>query len=74
MKATVKTIGRMYHVIGLNEAERELSADNCKPTYEMVYCYNGGAYKTKKHAVDAIKRHGYEYIPETEINTVCGLN
>lgn len=74
MKATLKVIGRMYHVIGLEEAEREPSINSRKPIYEMVYCYNGGAFKTKKHAIEAIKRHGYEYIPEAEIVTVCGLN
>ncbi len=74
MKATVKAIGRMYHVIGIEEAEREPSTDNGKPTYTMIYCYNGGAYKRKNYAIEALERRGYEYIPENEINTVCDLN
>ena len=76
MKATVKTICGRYEVIGLREAERELSINNGKPTYEMTYLYSLGSktYKTEKNAIKAIKKNGFEFISEDEINTVCGLD
>lgn len=77
MKATVEMTGERYDIWGLRiPSVKPLNEEftNGKSVYELVYLhtFKGKTYKTIENAIKALLKKGFEYVPSTEIITVCG--
>ena len=77
MKATVEMFGGRYHVTGLRKPSVmpiDEQFTNGKPVYEVAYLHSfgGKSYKTIENAIKALTKIGLEYVPASEIITVCG--